>query len=364
MGTASRLGLAVACALAAVPPAPAQPADVAARDAAGRAIARIAGQLDAHPLVMVGELYRSREIHAFLQRMLRDPAFVCRLDDVVVEFGNARLQAVADAYVSGKGVSEPQLRSVWRETLPPLTWNSPVYREFYETVREVNGRRLCGHPIRVPLGDPPIDWSKVTTAAEFARFDDRDRYYAGVVEREVLAKGRRALLVAGELHAMKRPPDSLRGAPDEAETAEILEQRHPGALFSIVTVPLPEGAAALGMGAPPSFRAVRGSELERADFQLADWDSTVTRATVGGRETWRVQPAKHWPRMGEVVDGLLHLGGNHSIAAPAEIYLDPAYQEEFRRRARIIRSYSGQDFMPAIDGLVRQAVELDRARRR
>jgi hypothetical protein len=35
--------------------------------------------------------------------------------------------------------------------------------------------------------------------------------------------------------------------------------------------------------------------------------------------------------------------------------LDPGYQQELRRRAAIIKDYSGQDFMPAIDDLVRQA---------
>jgi hypothetical protein len=32
-----------------------------------------------------------------------------------------------------------------------------------------------------------------------------------------------------------------------------------------------------------------------------------------------------------------------------KIYLDPAYQRELRRRAAIIKEFSGQNFTPAID---------------
>ena len=41
---------------------------------------RIAQELDRHPLVMVGELHRWAELHAFLRDLVRDPAFICRVD--------------------------------------------------------------------------------------------------------------------------------------------------------------------------------------------------------------------------------------------------------------------------------------------
>lgn len=313
---------------------------------------------------MIGELHRSREIHAFLQQLLHDPGFICLADDVVVEFGNSRLQSIADDYVSGKRVSEIQLQSVWRETSPPLTWNSPVYRKVYEAVREINLNHLCPHPVRIVLGDPPLDWSKVNDAKDFEKFDDRDGSYADVVEREVLDRHHRALLIAGELHAMKKPPKELQAGPDEETAAQRIERRHPGALFCVVSVPLPNAAKALSLGPPPSFRVVHGSELEQADFQMADYTSTVRHVPVGGKMVWKLDPEKDWPRMGEVVDGLLYLGGNHSEYPSPTIYLDADYQQELRRRAAIIKSYSGQDFMPAIDNLVKQAKRIANERTR
>lgn len=319
------------------------------------AVGEIARQFDRHPLIMIGELHRGIETHAFLQQLLRDPRFICKADDVVVEFGNSRLQALADSYASGGEVSESQLQSLWRETAVPLTWNSPVYRQIYETVRDINRQHLCAHPLRILLGDPPLDWSKVHTARELEAFSDRDASYADVVEREVLARHHRALLIAGKLHAMKLLPLDHRSDHEEPTVAELIERRHPGGLFSIMTVPLDNAAKALRMGPAPSFRVVHGSELESMDFQLTDYDSTVTWSTVNGKEVWKLEPAKGWPRMGEVVDGLLYLGGNHSIYPPPTIYLDPVYQQELRRRAAIIKDYSGQDFLTVIDDLVKQA---------
>jgi hypothetical protein len=323
-------------------------------------IAAIARQFDKHPLIMIGELHRSREIHGFLQQMLRDPAFICRADDIVVEFGNARLQTVADAYVSGGNVAEAQLQSVWRETAVPLTWNSPVYRQVYETVRDINRTHLCPHPLRIVLGDQPLDWSKIKTAKDYAQFTDRDGHYADVVEREVLAKHHRALLIAGEFHALKNVPKNVQDGPDSPDAAQIIETRHPGALFSIVTVPSPDVAQAMQLGPPPDFRIVRGSALDRLSFGVLAPRATVTAVSLGGKRVWKLVPAKNWPRMGDEVDGLLYLGGDHSVYPSPTIYLDPVYQKELRRRAAIIKAYSGQDFLPVIDGLVK-AGDAERA---
>jgi len=40
-------------------------------------------QFDRHPLVLLGELHRSRETHAFRQRM-RDPTFVYLINDILL----------------------------------------------------------------------------------------------------------------------------------------------------------------------------------------------------------------------------------------------------------------------------------------
>jgi hypothetical protein len=316
------------------------------------AIAEIAKQFDHHPVIMIGELHRSAEIHAFVREMLRDPEFICRVDDLVVEFGNARLQSVMDTYIAGGEVSEAQLQSTWRETLPPFAWNSPVYRQFLDTARAINQQHLCKHPIRVLLADPPIDWSKITSAKEYAPFTDRGGHYAQLIEREVLAKHHHALFIAGLLHAMRQVPKDMEDGPT---VVQLVEAKHPGALFVIASVPLPVAAQALNMGEPPSFRVVRGSELEHANGQLSDFEDSVKQATADGKQVVKFEPDKGWPQMGAMYDGLLYFGGDHKVFPSPKIYLDPVYQKELRRRAVIIKSYSGQDFMPMLDDLVKQA---------
>src|SRR3954469_20118273 len=83
--------------------------------ASATVIAQIGKQFDEHPLIMIGELHRWEQLHAFIREMIRKPEFVCRADDIVVEFGNSRLQGLADRYTAGENVSEAELQSIWRE---------------------------------------------------------------------------------------------------------------------------------------------------------------------------------------------------------------------------------------------------------
>lgn len=322
---------------------------------AGTAIAELAKQFDRHPLIFIGEWHRNAQQHVFLRELIRDPVFICRADDIVIEFGNARLQDVADTYASGGSVTEAQLQSMYRETEVPFTWNSPVYRQFYETVREVNEKHLCAHPVRLLLGDPPIDWSRVKTPEDFKPFEDRDGFFASVVEREVLARKHRALLIAGIPHALKKMPKDEQDGLPEPSVAQLIERKHPGEVFSVALVTTPAAAKAMKMDPPPSFRVVRGTELEHADFGMIAPAWTVAPAIVNGKHDWKLGPAKSWPRMGAVVDGVLYLGGDETRVFPSPaIYLEPVYQQQLRQRIAIIKTFNGQDFMPVLDDLVKE----------
>jgi hypothetical protein len=329
LGVAALLSLAFSS--AAVVAAPADPY--------ARAIAGIARQFDTHSVIQLGELHRSLQIHSFIQQLLRDPRFICRVNDVVVEFGNSRLQNLADIYTSGGALTEPQIASMYRETSVPLTWNTPVYRAVYDTVRDVNQQHLCKHPVRLVLADTPLDWSKIETAKDLEAFADRDKAMADTVEREVFAKHHHAFLITGEFHAEKKTSDEADGL----RTAEIVERLHPGSLFVIVTVPSPAAAEALHMAPAPSFKAARGSDIEHRPFAMTKEHWTAMTPVQSGGFT-----------IGEVVDGILYVGGNSSVFPSPEIYLDAPYAKELRRRATIIKQMSGQDFVAVVDDLVKE----------
>jgi hypothetical protein len=63
----------------------------------------------------------------FIVTLLRDPRFQETVNDIVVEYGNARYQDVADRYSSGDAVSPEQLRPGWPDAVNILVRDAPVY---------------------------------------------------------------------------------------------------------------------------------------------------------------------------------------------------------------------------------------------
>ena len=305
------------------------------------AIGQIAKQFDNHAVIQLGEYHRSLQIHSFIQQMLRDPRFICRTDDIVVEFGNSRLQKLADIYTSGGTPLSETRRSpaCIARTSVPLTWNTPVYRAVYDTVRDINQTHLCPHLVRLVLGDGPLDWSKVKTAKDLESFADRDTAMA-TVEREVLAKHHHAFLITGEFHAEKKTNDESDGL----RTAQIIEKRHPGSLFVIVTVPSPDAATALMMGPAPSFKTAHGSDIEKQPFAMIkeNWTDTKLR---------HAQRLHH--RRGRGRGSLCRRQQQPVPPHPKSILMRPT-RRSCGRRAAIVREMSGQDFVAVVDDLVKE----------
>lgn len=106
-----------------------------------------------------------------------------------------------DRYVSGESVPIEQAQKAWRDTVGALGPVSPVYGEFYATVRRVNLKLPKERRLRLLLGDPPIDWNNVRSREDVALYlPFRDEFYARVVRYQVLAKSRKALLIMGAGH--------------------------------------------------------------------------------------------------------------------------------------------------------------------
>jgi outer membrane protein OmpA-like peptidoglycan-associated protein len=158
----------------------------------------------------------------FLQSLLRDPRFSEAVDDIVVEFGNARYQAVADRYVAGERVAQDELKQIWENTtIVTGVWSAPAYRGFLEDVRASNTTLPPDRRLRVLLGDPPIDWTQVRGPADEDMNDWRDAHFAWVVEEQVIKKKRRALLWIGGAHITRQVmlPETL---------IHLLDRRFPG----------------------------------------------------------------------------------------------------------------------------------------
>ena len=131
------------------------------------AIDGILAAFETRTIVALPDAHGSEQAHAFLLSLIRDPRFVRTVDDIVVEFGNARYQDVADRFVRGEEVRYESLRLVWRNhTQPSVSADFTHYKEFFGAVRAANAAAAGGRTLRVLLGDPPIDWDAIHDKGE------------------------------------------------------------------------------------------------------------------------------------------------------------------------------------------------------
>jgi hypothetical protein len=297
-----------------------------------------------YPLVALGEYHLMQEWHDFMATLLRRPEFAENVDDIVVEFGNGLYQEIADRFLLELEPLElAELSQIWRNTSGGrVLWDAPVYEQFFRNVRAVNEGLPREQRIRVLLGDPDVDFRKVRSAADTAEIEkgfDRDGYYAGVVEREVIAKGRTALLIAGADH-LRREVHSNAG-PQYPNVATLLDRAHPGDLFIVYPLPF-------------EYDLDIGQEVERA---AADWPRPSFTYLDG---TWLgAQPTSHralasGSTFEEQVDAVIWFGPKDALTAsrpdPA-LYRSGEYAEELRRRSRILSEFFEEDIDYIAEGL-------------
>src|SRR5271154_6284294 len=152
-------------------------------------------------LVAIGNYEDYTQEEDFYVALVRDPRFARDVGNVVVEFGSGAHQDIIDRYLNGEDVSFSDLRKVWSDV---VGFNVPYaigYINFFVQVRQVNSTLPRNQRIHVWLGEPPIDWSKIKSKAEFVRYyPQRDTHPAEIIENEILAKHKRALTIYGDEH--------------------------------------------------------------------------------------------------------------------------------------------------------------------
>ena len=138
----------------------ASPSNVYAQTTPAKPIDPIAGIIDAfktHDVVALGEgSHGNEQGAAFRTKLYRDPRFQAVVNDIVVESGNGRYQAMMDRYIAGETVPEKELRMAWLETTQPTdVWDSDIYADMFRTIREINQKLPREKQLRVLLGDTP-----------------------------------------------------------------------------------------------------------------------------------------------------------------------------------------------------------------
>lgn len=286
-----------------------------------------------HPVVCLGEgTHRGVQELELRLAVLRDRRIQALVNDIVVEFGNSRYQSLIDRFVNGDAVSEADLRHVWEDAVSADTVaDSPVYEQLYRAVRAINVDLPPARRLRVLLGDPPIDWDQVQSAADLAVWDERrDPHAAETIRREVLEKHRRALVLHGSWHCAAKN-DKTNFTTAESLRA-LLDQSHPGAVFAVHVFGRedadPRGLeATIATWAPSTFARLATTTLGAVDWSAVNaLDARVERTgdvrKVLSKTEWRARS------LAEQYDAVVYLAPPSTLTLArlsAERCGDPQY---------------------------------------
>ncbi len=231
-----------------------------------------------YSIVALGEgPHGNEQAHQFRLSLIRNPGFAAIVNDIVVEFGNARYQDVMDRFVRGENIPSAAHRQVWQNTTAHgSVWDVSIYEEFFLAVRAVNATLPKERQLRVLLGDPPVDWNSSRSIEEQVRdFGTRDAFPLPLVLREVVAKHRRALLIYGDGHFSRRPEAATRSIVALLESTGTR-------VFSINTnadnADLEELQPGISKWPAPSLALIRGTTLEMAPFNSSPYPATTVDA--------------------------------------------------------------------------------------
>jgi hypothetical protein len=299
-------------------------------------LAAIFDVFQSHNVVALDEgAHGNEQGHALRLKLIRDPRFPASVNDIVVEFGNSRYQDLMDRFIRGEQVPDEQIRAVWQNTTQNWVWDRPIYEEFFRAVRGVNAKLPPERQVRVLLGDPPIDWAKVRSASDhFKWLERRDRAAAEIVDREVLAKGRKALLIFGAMHLQRKHVGANYEPLAQADTlVSILGRSAIARIFTIWTHTSGDLTAAhadVNRWPVPSLAIVRGTTLGATDFG-GYLSSEMPRFAIRDgkpvplpRDQWRTLP------MEQQFDAVLYLGPPSAITTaklPAALCADQTYMK-------------------------------------
>jgi hypothetical protein len=294
------------------------------------AVPAILAAFDKYEVVAMPEAHGLKDLDDFILSLIRNPTFAAKVNDIEVECGNSLYQPILDRYISGEEVPFAEVRKVWRNTTQPMCGLSGFFEQFFPLVRAINRELPQGKRLRVLAGDPPIDWDQIKNFQDLLNIVHRDASIASVMEKEVLSKHRKALMLFGTFHLMHGTG---------ASAVSIYEKDYPNLTFVIsdlgffdTDLPLLSGAALANWPIPSVARA-KGTSLGALDLsyflpppmRVSEEDCTVHNEFPKSLQ----KPVEN------LVDAFLYLGPQDlrlNEKMPADIALDVDYRKELQRR--------------------------------
>jgi hypothetical protein len=261
---------------------------------------------DKYEVVGMGAGHGYKDLDDLILHLVRDPALPDKVNDIVVECGNSLYQSVLDRYIVGGEVSLSEARQVWRNTTQPMCSTSGFYEILFPLVRRVNQRLPAQKRLRMLAGDPPIDWGQVTKQSEVTL--DRNGNIASVMEKEVLSKHRKALMLFGEFHLFHGNSTAPRGMESAVEQYEKLTMVI-GGMMVFTDSPPPDG--------------------DNLEARMASWPAPSLVQNIKGTWLWDVNKTF----FSKMVDAYLYPGPSSLMLVeprPGEMFSNKSYMDELR----------------------------------
>jgi hypothetical protein len=312
----------------------------------------ILAAFDKYEVVGISAAHGNKDLDDFLLHLIRNPAFPGKVNVVAVECGNSLYQPTLDRYIAGADVPLSEVRQVWRNTTQPMCGVSAFYEELFPLVRKINQSLPPKKKLRVLACDPPIDWNSIKSPRDFGRgqYLMRDPTIASVIEKEVLSKHRKALMLFGTAHLFHV----------ESAAVGLYEKNYPGVTLVIADhvgfgnwtpVEKYNNEFELRMASwpvPSLVQDMKGTWLADLLDQTYSSGNVTFGMTDGGKVpagpvkpkgTFVAVPVEAEGKFSEMVDAYLYLGPRDLLLnepTPAEIFLDKDYMAELQRRAAIM----------------------------
>lgn len=267
-------------------------------------------------IVALGENHGRKKESEFRIALVKDPRFAKIVDAIVVEFANPLYQNTIDDYLNGKKVPLTELKKVWQNTTQVGgVWDSPIYKDLFDAVREVNLKLPAKKRIRIIAADPPVDWSKVYVFKDFEPFSNRGKYPVNVIKREVYEKNLKALLIFGSQHV------ELNG---RGFTSDLLAE-YPNSIAVIMC---------------PAFNEKDNKIIQKFIDKEVPHLINLNNNNLGEVSYKEIRPFKRSSR-GKLKDAahyklFLGLEKDKVMRVPEHIKNDTKYQKERKRRLRLL----------------------------
>ena len=297
------------------------------------AIPAILAAFDKYEVVAIPQGHGMQDLDNLIFSLIRNPEFSEKVNDIEVEFGNSLYQPLLDRYIAGEDVPFAEVQKVWRKMGQPASGASAFVEQFFPLVRALNQKLPPGKRLRVLAGDPAMDWDQIKGFQDLMeRHFDRDASIASVMEKEVLSKHRKALMLFGTLHILHNTGGAVSRYEEDYPNLTLVISE-----LGIFDTDLPSLHDSKFVNWPmPALARAKGTWL--GALGLDRFIPPGTRIDQDCNVHHEFPKALQKP-MEELVDAFLYLGPQDlrlSEKIPADIALDVSYRTELQQGGAMI----------------------------